>query len=50
MLKMNHSSMGLNWPFITVVYKKAVICGTSRWNFLKIIKGKRKGLFDLVNI
>ena len=28
-LKTNQSSMGLNWAFITVVYKKAVMRGTS---------------------
>jgi hypothetical protein len=28
MLKTNHSSMGHNWGFNTVVYKKAVMRGT----------------------
>jgi hypothetical protein len=47
-LKTNHSSMGLNWAFNTVVYKKAVMRGMRGW-FFKIIKEKRnKHLFILL--
>jgi len=44
-LKTNHISMGLNWAFNTVVYKKAVMRGMRGWCFLKIIRKKGINIF-----
>ena len=44
-LKTNHSSMGLNWAFNTVVYKKAVMRGTREPGFLKMKRKKGINIF-----